>query len=128
MAGGRSRRGQGAGGASGTAQYVKLEQRLVLLAWLNGHFGYEHSRDLLSDMKEAGEGFDAAGRSYVYHRLEARGDKVQIPPADLARYDDNIREHDRAPADLHALCVPVRRRSRPAADAPAVTRRPRSPN
>jgi hypothetical protein len=71
----------------------KLEQRLVLLSWLNGHFGYENNRDLLADMKEAGEGFDASGRSYVYHRLEARGDKVKIPLPDLARYDDNVREH-----------------------------------
>ena len=78
---------------NGKAEYVKLEQRLVLLAWLNGHFGYENNRDLLADIKAAGEGFDASGRSYVYHRLEARGDKVKIPPADLARYDDNIREH-----------------------------------
>jgi len=82
-----------ANGASGAAQYVKLEQRLVLLAWLNGHFGYEHNRDLLADMKEAAEGFDASGRSYVYHRIEARGEKVDIPLADLARYDDNVREH-----------------------------------
>ncbi len=85
-----------ANGASGATQYVKLEQRLVLLAWLNGHFGYEHNRDLLADMKEAAEGFDASGRSYVYHRLEARGGKVTIPLAELARYDDNIREHLRA--------------------------------
>jgi len=96
MARRRSRHSQDAGSASGAAQYVKLEQRLVLLAWLNGHFGYKRNRDLLADMKEAGEGFDAAGRSYVYHRLEARGDKVKIPLADLARYDDNIREHLRA--------------------------------
>jgi len=96
MAKRRSTRGQNAGSASGAAQYVKLEQRLVLLAWLNSLFGYEHNRDLLRDCKEAGEGFDAAGRSYIYHRLEARGNKVKIPPADLARYDDNIREHLRA--------------------------------
>ena len=82
---------------NGKSEYVKLEQRLVLLAWLNGHFGYENNRDLLADIKAAGEGFDASGHSYVYHRLEARGDKVRIPPADLARYDDNIREH------LHAM-------------------------
>jgi len=81
---------------NGKAEYVKLEQRLVLLAWLNGHFGYENNRDLLADMKEAAEGFDASGRSYVYHRLEARGDKVKIPLTDLARYDDNVREHLRA--------------------------------
>jgi len=76
--------------------YIKLEQRLVLLAWLNSLFGYEHNRDLLADMKKAAEGFDSSGRSYIYHELEARGDKVKIPLADLARYDDNIREHLRA--------------------------------
>jgi hypothetical protein len=26
---------------NGTPKYVKLEQRLVLLAWLNDQFGYE---------------------------------------------------------------------------------------
>ena len=87
----------GAGTAAGALAYIKLEQRLVLLAWLNGHFGYEHNRDLLADLKEAAEGFDASGRSYVYYRLEARGEKVTIPQADLSRYDDNIREH------LHAI-------------------------
>src|SRR4030042_1659158 len=93
------RRRKSSGNASSTvgpAQYVKLEQRLVLLAWMNCHVGYEHTPHLLGDVKEAAEGFDASGRSYVYHRLEARGDKVKIPLADLARYDDNIREHLRA--------------------------------
>ena len=74
-------------------QYVKLEERLVLLAWLNDLFGYQHNRDLLTDVKEADEGFDASGRSFVYHHLLARGDKVKIAPAELARYDDNIRAH-----------------------------------
>lgn len=74
-------------------QYVKLEQRLVLVAWLNSLFGYESNRELLAGMKEAAEGFDASGRSYIYHQLEARGEKVQVPLADLTRYDDNIREH-----------------------------------
>ncbi|MFW6154232.1 MAG: DEAD/DEAH box helicase family protein [Planctomycetota bacterium] len=75
------------------SSFHKLERRLVLLAWLNDLFGYESNRDLLADMQEAGEGFDASGRSYVYHRLVARGDKVKVAPANLARYDDNIREH-----------------------------------
>jgi len=48
-----------ANGASGAAQYVKLEQRLVLLAWLNYLFGYHSNQELLRDMKEAAEGFDA---------------------------------------------------------------------
>lgn len=78
---------------SRTSQYIKLEQRLVLLAWLNGFFGYKQNQDLLEDLKESAEGFDAAGRSYIYHHLEARGEKVKIPLSDLARYDDNIREH-----------------------------------
>jgi len=79
--------------SNGRPEYVKLEQQLILLAWLNGLFGYGNNRDLLADMSEAAEGFDAAGRSYVYHRLIARGDKVKVLPKNLARYDDNIREH-----------------------------------
>ncbi len=78
---------------NGIQQYVKLEERLVLLAWLNDRFGYRSNLDLLADMKEADEGFDAAGRSFVYHRLIARGSKLLIPPADLARYDENIGSH-----------------------------------
>ena len=78
---------------SGIAEYGKLEQRLVLLSWLNDHFGYQSNRDLLADMKETAEGFDASGRSYVFRRLESRGDKVKIPPTDLVRYDDHIRQH-----------------------------------
>jgi len=86
----------GAGTAAGALAYIKLEQRLVLLACLMA-FWIRTQRDLLADLKEAAEGFDASGRSYVYYRLEARGEKVTIPQADLSRYDDNIREH------LHAI-------------------------
>ena len=85
-------------------QITSLEQHLVLLAWLNRQFGYEHNRDLLEDMKESDEGFDAEGRSFVYHRLVSRGDAVSISPDALAQYDDNIRNH------LHAMNA---RRSEP---------------
>ena len=54
---------------TGIQQYAKLEERLVLLAWLNDLFGYPRNRDLLADIKEASEGFDSTGRSFVYHRL-----------------------------------------------------------
>ena len=47
------------------AQYMKLEQRLVLLSWLNGLFGYKSNRGLLKDMKNAAEGFDASGGQIV---------------------------------------------------------------
>lgn len=92
----RASSGGAGGGASGTAQYVALEARLVLLAWLNKQFGYERNRDLLADLEGAAEGFDGEGRSYVCLRLLSRGDKVQVPPEALARYDDNIRSHLRA--------------------------------
>lgn len=85
-------------------QIASLEQHLVLLAWLNRQFGYGHNRNLLADMKEAAEGFDAEGRSFVYHLLVSRGDAVSISPDTLAQYDDNIRNH------LHAINA---RRSEP---------------
>ena len=79
--------------ATRQTEYVKLERRLVLLAWLNDLFGYKSNKELLSDMKEADEGFDPYGRSFIYHRLIGRGDKLNIPQSDLDRYDENIRRH-----------------------------------
>jgi hypothetical protein len=78
---------------NGIQQYVKLENRLVLLAWLNSLFGYKNNRQLLEDTKNVAEGFGADGRSFLYHHLIGRGSQVKIPAADLARYDENIREH-----------------------------------
>ena len=78
---------------NGIQQYVKLENRLVLLAWLNSLLGYESNRKLLEDTKSVAEGFGADGRSFLYHHLIARGSQVKIPAEDLARYDENIRQH-----------------------------------
>ncbi len=79
--------------ATRRTEYIKLEKRLVLLAWLNSLFGYKSNQELFSDMKEADEGFDPYGRSFIYHRLVGRGDKLNIPLVDLDRYDENIRHH-----------------------------------
>lgn len=79
--------------SNGIQQYTKLENRLVLLAWLNSLFGYESNQALLRDCREVGEGFTSDGYSHLYHRLLARGSKVMISEADLARYDENIRRH-----------------------------------
>ena len=79
-----------------STQYIKLEQRLILLAWLNNQFGYKNNQELLQDIRESGEGFDAEGRTHVYRRLMSRGGRVRIPPGDLERYDDNLRVHLRA--------------------------------
>jgi hypothetical protein len=80
-------------GQSGLQQYVKLEGRLTLLAWLNRLLGYKRNRDLLEDTKNTDEGFDATGRSFLYHHLIGRGSQVKIPEETLARYDENICGH-----------------------------------
>ncbi|PIP36193.1 MAG: restriction endonuclease subunit R [Desulfobacterales bacterium CG23_combo_of_CG06-09_8_20_14_all_52_9] len=74
-------------------QYVKLENRLVLLSWLNRLLGYENNRKLLEDAKPAAEGFDATGKSFLHHHLIGRGSEVKIPVEDLERYDENICTH-----------------------------------
>ena len=91
-----------------SSAYVKLERRLVLLAWLNGLLGFENNRDLLSDLNEAAEGFDSEGRSYIFHRLAGRGEKVKIPPPTLVRYDDNIKAHLEASNKLRAEPITLR--------------------
>jgi hypothetical protein len=79
--------------SNGIQEYARLENRLLLLAWLNRLLGYKHNRDLLQDMKDVEEGFGADGRSFLLHHLLGRGAKVAIPEATLTRYDDNIRTH-----------------------------------
>lgn len=78
------------------APKAKLERRLVLLAWLNRRFGYKNSREMLADLKKCAEGFDDSGRSYVCRRLESRGSRCKLPAEELARYDENVRDHLRA--------------------------------
>ncbi len=77
----------------GIQQYVKLENRLVLLAWINHLFSFERNRDLLESARSVAEGFGADGHSFLYHHLIALGSQVKIRAADLARYDENIRLH-----------------------------------
>ena len=78
------------------SQYIKLEQRLILLAWLNDQFGYKNNQELLQDIRNSDEGFDAEGRTHIFRRLMSRGNKVRIPPDDLERYDQNLCIHLRA--------------------------------
>lgn len=77
------------------AEFVKLEKRLVLAAWINDLLGYRDNRELLQDTndKKVQEGFDPEGRSYLYHYFVARGEKVKVDAVTLAGYDDNIRRH-----------------------------------
>ena len=82
-------------GSTPTTQgYARLEQRLALLNWLHGQLGYRDTLDLLRDIREADEGFDANGRSHISTRLETRSKHLHgLTVHDLQRYDDNIRGH-----------------------------------
>jgi len=73
--------------------YQKLERRLVLLSWLLDKFGFRENKELLEFTAQADEGFDGEGRAYVTNLLRNRGSKCRIEPADLERYDSNIRRH-----------------------------------
>ncbi len=70
-----------------------LEGRLALHAWANGLLGYADTREMLSDLGRADEGFDGEGKSGVLYRLRSRSDKLGLPLADLERYDENVRRH-----------------------------------
>ena len=76
------------------SNYASLERRLVLLAWLNERLGYLENRDLLADLEQGDEGFDAEGRSHIYARLASRPSRLKdVSLADLAQYDAHIRTH-----------------------------------
>ena len=64
------------------------------MAWLNERLGYLGNRDLLADMEQVDEGFDAEGRSHIYARLASRPSHLKdVSLADLAQYDAHIRTH-----------------------------------
>ena len=71
-----------------------LQPRMTLLAWLQSRLGYCEIAELLADVKQADEGFDDEGRSYVCARLITRASQMkELTVDDLVRYDDNIRKH-----------------------------------
>lgn len=79
--------------AARSQEYVKLEQRLALLGWLNSLFGYDTNQEMLRDTRDVAEGFDPYGTSFMRHHLAGRGEKVEIPDPVLLGYDENIRNH-----------------------------------
>ena len=70
----------------------RLEAELLLLGWANRQFGFETNQALFDVLKDAGEGYDAHGRSHVARMLASR-ERLLVEPSDLARYDDNVRGH-----------------------------------
>ena len=71
----------------------QLDNHLTLHGWLNSHFGYKTTRDLLNDVKDAEEGFNSNGHSPICEFLLSRSNlKPEIKEA-LRTYDANIKRH-----------------------------------
>lgn len=71
----------------------KLESHLTLHGWLNNHFGYKTTRDLLSAVKDEDEGFNPDGHSPICQFLVSRvAPDSEIAEA-LPTYDANIKRH-----------------------------------
>ena len=75
------------------SDYVKLEQRLVLVDWACHKLGYESNKAMLQSLRDVDEGFDGKGNSYLVQAIAARGSKCKVAREDLDRYDANIRAH-----------------------------------
>ena len=74
-------------------QQRKLENHLTLHGWLNSHFGYKTTRDLLNDVKNEAEGFNPDGQSSICNFLLTRAEPDSQIAEVLPTYDANIKRH-----------------------------------
>ena len=71
----------------------RLDNCLTLHAWLNSHFGYKTTRNLLNDVKNMDEGFNPDGHSPVCEFLMSCVEPNSAIEAALPTYDTNIKRH-----------------------------------
>ena len=71
----------------------KLDNHLTLHGWLNNHFGYKTTLDLLNDVKDVDEGFNPDGHSPICEFLMSYPDLKQEIAEKLRTYDANIKRH-----------------------------------
>ena len=71
----------------------QLDNHLTLHGWLNSHFGYKTTRDLLNDVKNVEEGFNPNGSSPICEFLLARSNLKPEIEESLRTYDANIKRH-----------------------------------
>ena len=71
----------------------QLDNHLTLHAWLNNHFGYKTTRDLLSDAATVDEGFNPDGYSPICEFLMSHAEPDSAIEAVLPIYDTNIKRH-----------------------------------
>ena len=69
----------------------QLDNHLTLHAWLNSHFGYKTTRDLLNDTETMGEGLSPDGYSPICEFLRSRTESNSMIEAALSTYDANIK-------------------------------------
>ena len=70
-----------------------LDNHLTLHAWLNRHFGYSATRDLLDDVKNVDEGINPDGHSPICEFLMSRVEPNSDIRVALPTYDANIKRH-----------------------------------
>ena len=71
----------------------KLDNHLTLHGWLNSHFQYKTTRDLLIDTKNVEEGFNANGHSAICELLMSCAEPNSVIEQALPTYDANIKRH-----------------------------------
>ena len=71
----------------------QLDNHLTLHTWLNSHFGYKTTRDLLNDVKNVDEGFNPNGHSPICEFLMSRAESTSAIEDALPTYDINIKRH-----------------------------------
>ena len=71
----------------------QLDNHLTLHAWLNSHFGYKTTRDLLSDVETVDEGFNPDGYSPICEFLMSCAEPDSAIEAALPIYHTNIKRH-----------------------------------
>ncbi len=70
-----------------------LDNHLTLHGWLNSHFGYKTTRDLLNDVVRLDEGFSPDGHSPICEFLMSLPDLKYGIEDTLPIYDSNIKKH-----------------------------------
>ena len=86
----------------------QLDNHLTLHGWLNSHFGYKTTRDLLDDVEQVDEGFSPDGHSTVCEFLMSRAEPNSAIERELFVYDANIKRHLSAMNDKRTQPIVLR--------------------
>jgi len=74
-----------------SSEYIKLEQRLVLVDWVCHKLGYESNKADAPKSARSGRRLrPARAVPFLVQPIAARGSKCKIAAEDLERYDANI--------------------------------------